>query len=119
MKAGKKKVFNVIYGRILMIIVILLIQITILGLAFMWLSEDLPYIYGGFTILTAILVIYILNKNENPSFKLFLQNIYSIKSFMKACREDDFKMTKEDILNYNVLSSEVKMSILNANKVSK
>ena len=38
---------------------------------------------------------------------------------MKACREDNFKMTKEDILNYNVLSSEVKMSILNANKVSK
>ena len=70
MKAGKKKVFNVIYGRILMIILILLIQITILGLAFMWLSEDLPYIYGGFTILTAILVTYILNKNENPSFKL-------------------------------------------------
>ena len=70
MKSGKKKVFNVIYGRILMIILILLIQITILGLAFMWLSEDLPYIYGGFTILTAILVTYILNKNENPSFKL-------------------------------------------------
>lgn len=28
------------------------------------------HIYGGFTVLTAILVIYILNKNENPSFKL-------------------------------------------------
>ena len=53
-----------------MIIALLVIQITILGFAFMWLSEDIPYIYGGFTVLTAILVIYILNKNENPSFKL-------------------------------------------------
>lgn len=71
MKESRKKAFKVvIYGRILMIIALLSIQITILGLAFMWLSEDLPYVYGGFTILTAILVIYILNKNENPSFKL-------------------------------------------------
>ena len=70
MKSGRKKAFNVIYGRVLMIIAILVIQITILGFAFMWLSEDIPYIYGGFTVLTAILVIYILNKNENPSFKL-------------------------------------------------
>ncbi|WP_195988022.1 cardiolipin synthase [Clostridium sp. D53t1_180928_C8] len=70
MKAGKKKVFNVIYGRILMIIAILFVQIAILGFAFMWLREDIPYIYGGFTIITAILVIYILNKKENPSFKL-------------------------------------------------
>ena len=66
-----------------------------------------------------MLAVNVMLFKENPSFKLFLQNIYSIKSFMKACREDDFKMTKEDILNYNVLSSEVKMSILNANKVSK
>lgn len=71
MKVSRKKAFKVIiYGRILMIIALLAIQITILGFAFMWLSEDLPYVYGGFTILTAILVIYILNKNENPSFKL-------------------------------------------------
>ncbi|MBP3914856.1 MULTISPECIES: cardiolipin synthase [unclassified Clostridium] len=70
MKSGRKKAFNVIYGRVLMIIALLVIQITILGFAFMWLSEDIPYIYGGFTVLTAILVIYILNKNENPSFKL-------------------------------------------------
>lgn len=71
MKLVRKKAFNVvIYGRILMIIALLIIQIAILGFTFMWLSEYFPYIYGVFTILTAILVIYILNKNENPSFKL-------------------------------------------------
>ena len=70
MKSGRKKAFNVIYGRVLMIIALLVIQIVLLGFVFMRLRESLPYIYGGFTIITAILVIYILNKNENPSFKL-------------------------------------------------
>ena len=70
MKLVKKKFLMLLYGRILMIIALLIIQIAILGFTFMWLSEYFPYIYGVFTILTAILVIYILNKNENPSFKL-------------------------------------------------
>lgn len=71
MKVVRKKPFNVvIYGRSLMIIALLIIQIAILGFTFRWLSEYFPYIYGGFTTLTVILVIYILNKNENPSFKL-------------------------------------------------
>ena len=65
MKSGRKKAFNVIYGRVLMIIALLVIQIVLLGFVFMRLRESLPYIYGGFTIITAILVIYILNKNPN------------------------------------------------------
>lgn len=50
---------------------------------------------------------------DNPSFKLFLQNTLSIKTFIRECKSDDFKLTKEDILNYNTLSSEIKISILN------
>lgn len=77
------------------------------------------YFYFSLKAYIVMLAVNIMLFKEYPSFKLFLQNTMSIKSFMKACREDNFKMTKEDILNYNVLSSEVKMSILNANKVSK
>lgn len=65
-----KKVFNLIYGRTLMIIILVLIQIAIIAGAFMWLSEDLAYVYSTFNIITAILVFYILNKKGNPSFKL-------------------------------------------------
>ena len=50
---------------------------------------------------------------EQPSLKLLAQNIYSTKTFIRACREDNFLMTKEDILSYNVLSSTLKVSLLN------
>ena len=55
MKSGRKKAFNVIYGRVLMIIALLVIQIVLLGFVFMRLRESLPYIrwiyhnYGNFS----------------------------------------------------------------------
>lgn len=69
-KSRTKKLFNLIYGRTLMIIILLAIQIAILLSAFIWLSEYIAYIYGAFNIITIILIIYILNKKGNPSFKL-------------------------------------------------
>ena len=48
----------------------LLIQIGILFGAFQWLKDDFIYAYGGFTILSAAIVISIINKREEPNFKL-------------------------------------------------
>ena len=70
MKNKTKKVFNLIYGRTLMIIILLVIQVAILVGGFIWLSDDLAYIYSIFNFITTILVIYILNKKGNPTFKL-------------------------------------------------
>ena len=75
MKVVRKKPFNVvIYGRSLMIIALLIIQIAILGFTFRWLSEYFPYIYGGFTTLTVILVIYILRIFFNLVKSIFFEN---------------------------------------------
>ena len=48
MKNKTKKVFNLIYGRTLMIIILLVIQVAILVGGFIWLSDDLAYIYSIF-----------------------------------------------------------------------
>ena len=65
-----KRLFRVVFGRTAFVILFLLIQIGILLGCFYWLSNYMIYIYGGFTLLGAIVVIYIMNKPDNPSYKL-------------------------------------------------
>ena len=70
MNVHKKKLFNVIYGRTFMILILLFIQVLILAIMFLKLTDYIIYLYSFFTVLSTILVIYILNKKEDPSFKL-------------------------------------------------
>lgn len=62
---------RIVFGRTTFVVLFLLIQILILLATFRWMRDDLTiFAYGGFTFLSAIVVIYILNKRENASFKL-------------------------------------------------
>ncbi len=61
---------RIIFGRTTFLVLFLLIQIGILFGAFQWLKDDFIYAYGGFTILSAAIVISIINKREEPNFKL-------------------------------------------------
>ena len=70
----KKKTWGrflrVIFGRTTFVITALLIQLVILCLSFQWLREHVFYLYGCFVGLSAVVVIYIINKNQNPSYQL-------------------------------------------------
>lgn len=61
---------RIIFGRTTFGVVSLIAQVAILFWAFRFLSRYIVVFYGGFTLLSALVIIYILNKEENPSFKL-------------------------------------------------
>jgi len=61
---------RIIFGRTTFGVVSLIAQVAILFWVFRFLSRYIVYFYGGFTLLSALVIIYILNKEENPSFKL-------------------------------------------------
>ena len=67
---GKKGLFSVVFGRTAVVVLLLLIQIGILFAGVQLLEEKLIYVYGGVTLLTVCLVIFIINKRENPAFML-------------------------------------------------
>ena len=71
------------------------------------------FFYLSLKVYIVMLAVILMLFKEHPSLKLLAQNIYSTKMFIRACREDNFLMTQEEILNYNVLSSSVKVPILN------
>ncbi len=69
-KKAKGKLLRLIFGRTTVVMVSLLIQIAVLLWAFQWLSDNVFYVYGGFTVLSAAVVVYILNKNQNPTYQM-------------------------------------------------
>lgn len=65
-----KRPMRVIFGRTTFILLFVLIQIGYFFSLVEWLSKYSLYAYAGFDLLGAFLCIYIINKRENPSFKL-------------------------------------------------
>ena len=65
-----KKFLRVIFGRTTFVALFLLIQILVLLGAFKWLGDHIFFVYGGFTLLSAVVVIYILNQRQNPIYQL-------------------------------------------------
>lgn len=70
----KKKTWGrflrIIFGRTTFVLLALLVQFLILLYSVQWLREHLFFLYGGFVVLSAVIVIYIINKNQNPSYQL-------------------------------------------------
>lgn len=65
-----RKLLRIIFGRTAFVVMSLLLQISILLAGFRFLSHYMVYIHGGFTLLSAFVILYVVNKDENPSFKL-------------------------------------------------
>lgn len=61
---------RIIFGRTTFLVLFLLIQAGILFGAFRWLRNDFIYAYGGFTLLGLVFMVAIINKREEPNFKL-------------------------------------------------
>lgn len=64
------KFLRIIFGRTAFVVLFLLVQFIVLLGAFQWLNDHVLYIYGGFTLLSAFVVLYIINKRQNPSYQL-------------------------------------------------
>ena len=65
-----KKILKVLFSRMVIVGVLILLQITILVLAIVKLSESFVYLYAVFEVLSLIVVIYIVSRKDNPSYKL-------------------------------------------------
>lgn len=70
LRESKRGVVHVVFGRSMVIVLLLLLQIYILFGAFVSLSHYIPYLFGSILVFTAVMLLYILNKEGNPTVKL-------------------------------------------------
>lgn len=70
MKKLIRALFKMVFSRIMVIVLLLLLQIGVLVAGFQWMGQYMSYIMTGFTALSVILVIYVINKEDDPAYKL-------------------------------------------------
>lgn len=61
---------RIIFGRTTFLVLFLLIQLCVLMAGFNWLREYMIYVFGGSSLLSAVVLIYIISNDENSSIKL-------------------------------------------------
>jgi len=67
---SRTAVLKLIFSRRTYVILSLLIQFGVLFASIKWLNDYLVYVYGGFSLLGAIVALRIVNGSMNPSLKL-------------------------------------------------
>lgn len=65
-----KKFFKLIYSNKFFAFVMLIIQISILAAGYIWLEDYSRYFISANTILKILLIVYEINRDDEPSFKL-------------------------------------------------
>ncbi|MCF2555106.1 cardiolipin synthase [Faecalicatena contorta] len=67
---AKKGLFRIIFSRTGIILLLILIQLGFFVGTTMYLGEYRGYLYGTLKILSVVVLIYIINKEGNPAFKM-------------------------------------------------
>ena len=62
--------FKIVFSRTLIILLMMVLQIVVLLSGFTWLEQYLAYLWEGMSLLGAVLIIYIINKDEPAEFKM-------------------------------------------------
>lgn len=65
-----KKIFKFLINRLTIVAILILIQTTILGIVVVKIADYFVYFYAICTAISIMVVIYILGRKDNPSYKL-------------------------------------------------
>ena len=66
----KAKVSKNIFSRRVIVILLLLLQIILLGVSFLMLAQYTPYLYLINLLISFVIIVYIVNRQESPEFKI-------------------------------------------------
>ncbi len=69
-KKGKRGIIQVVFGRTMIIILLLLIQFLFLSALMLYAGKYIPYFFGSIAVFTAVMLIFVLNTKSDPTVKL-------------------------------------------------
>lgn len=64
------KLINVIISPMMLMLVLIILQLIGLLIGIWWLSDKLEYVYALHFVLTLVIIIWIINRETNPSFRM-------------------------------------------------
>ena len=69
-KRGKKRLVDIVFGRTGVVVLLLALQAFFIFALFRYLEQYMAHLFGGLVVLTAVMMIYVLNAGGSPSSKL-------------------------------------------------
>ena len=70
LQQSKRGLFRIIFSRTMLTLLLLLCNCALLLSLALGLLKDVPLLFGGITVFTAVMLLIVLNDSENPSVKL-------------------------------------------------
>lgn len=70
LKQSKRGLFHIVFSRTVLILLLLLLNFFLLFSMLFELFEGITLIFGGMAVVTAVMLIIILNSDDDPAFKL-------------------------------------------------
>lgn len=65
-----KSVFSLLFGKLSIVILLMLVQLAILLVAIILLGDHFVAVYGFLTALSVTIAVWLVSKDENPAYKL-------------------------------------------------
>ena len=94
LRKGKRGLIQAIFSRLGLIVLLFLLQLALLLGLFSAAAEFLPHFFGGTIVFNAIIVIYLLNSEGDPTVKLTWLVFFSVAPVFGALF---YLYTKSDI----------------------
>ena len=70
LRQSKRSLLHIIFSRTIIIILLLLLNFFLLFSLLFELFEGITLVFGGMVVLTAVMLIFVLNTDDDPAFKL-------------------------------------------------
>ena len=77
-RKGKRGILRIIFGRAMVVLLLLALQFFLIFACLYDFFQDIPLLFGGIEAFTAIMLLYVLNTQENPSIKLSWAIVISV-----------------------------------------
>lgn len=125
MNRKKSKLFRIIFGRTTVVVLLLVLQLTLLICAYLFLARNVIYYQGAILLLSFIVLVWILNTDENAGFKMawiipvlaipvfgalfyiYYKNQYSVKMIKKRLNKISSEMRELQQQKLNSESGEL------------
>ena len=78
MQRGKRGILRIVFGRAMVILLLLALQFYLIFARLYDFFQDIPLLFGSIEVFTAVMLLYVLNTQENPSIKLSWSIIISL-----------------------------------------
>ena len=70
LKKGRKGLFWCVFGRMGLVLTLLVVQVLFMLGTFLWLEDYIPHVFSGHAIIAVVMVMYLLNSRLDPTAKI-------------------------------------------------